>query len=99
MFPVAIISPRWLRLSSFVTPGMDLVDDIGKVVMKSGFQEIYLEQLGAQSIAGPSGTPVRLAAVEEVANAVDRVLEERGDEENDDTRGGRHKGNCVQRGN
>jgi hypothetical protein len=42
--------------------------------------------------------PVRLAAVEEVADAVDRVLEERGNEENDDARGRGDAGNRVERG-
>ena len=50
------------------------------------------------SVAGLD-TPVRLAVVEEVADAVDRVLEQRGDEENDDARGGRDAGNRVERGN
>ena len=43
-------------------------------------------------------TPVRLAVVEEVADAVDRVLQERGDEENDDARGRRDVGNRIERG-
>ena len=44
----------------------------------------------------PAG--VRLAVVEEVADAVDRVLKERCDEENDDARGGRNKRDGVERG-
>ena len=51
------------------------------------------------SVAGSwLGTPVRLAAVEEVADAVDGVLQERGHEENDDARGGRDEGDRVERG-
>ena len=56
-----------------------------------------LEQISAQSGAGLD-TPVRLAVVEEVADAIDRVLEERCDEENDDARGRRDVGNRVERG-
>ncbi len=44
------------------------------------------------------GTPVRLAVVEEVADAVDGVLEERCGEENDDAFRGRNAGNRVERG-
>ena len=56
-----------------------------------------LGQFSARSGAGLN-TPVRLAVVEEVADAIDRVLEERGDEENDDARGRRNGGNRVERG-
>ena len=56
-----------------------------------------LGQISAGSVAGLC-TPVRLAVVEEVADAVDRVLEERGDEENDDAGGGRDEGERVERG-
>ena len=57
-----------------------------------------LGQISARSGAGLD-TPVRLAVVEEVADAVDGVLEERGDEENDDARGRRDIGDHVERGN
>ena len=65
----------------------------------SGREEKCLGQAGARPVAGSLGTPVRLAVVEEVADAVDRVLEERGDEENDDAGGRRDEGDRVQRGN
>ena len=57
-----------------------------------------LKQGGAQAVAGLLATPVRLAVVEEVADAIDRVPQKRGDEENDDARGGRNAGYRVERG-
>ena len=60
-------------------------------------REPRTEQRGVGSRVG-LGTPVRLAVVEEVADAIDRVLQERGNEENDDARGGRDAGNRVERG-
>jgi len=56
-----------------------------------------LGQISAGSVAGLC-TPVRLAVVEEVANAINRVPQKRGDEENDDARGGRNAGYRVERG-
>ena len=55
--------------------------------------------IGRGAGAGRLGAPVLLAVVEEVADAVDRVLEERGDEENDDAVGRRDEGEGVKRGN
>ena len=58
-----------------------------------------LGQSSAGSVAGfVLRTPVRLAVVEEVADAIDRVLDQGRDEENDDARGGRDSGNRVERG-
>ena len=58
-----------------------------------------LGQSSAWPVAGFGlGTPVRLAVVEEVADAIDGVPQKRGDEENDDARGGRDAGNRVERG-
>ena len=56
-----------------------------------------LKQSSAQSVAGLLGTPVRLAVVEEVADAIDGVLQERGHEEDDDARGGRDEWDRVER--
>jgi len=49
----------------------------------------------AEPLAEPA--MVRLAVVEEVADAVDRVLEERCDEENDDARAGRDERDGAER--
>ena len=97
-FPVALVSAR--RPQFLQGAGLRL--DSGRVHREDRDgqeEEKCLGQSSAGSVAGFGlGTPVRLAVVEEVADAVDGVLHERGDEENDDARGGRDVRDRVERG-